>query len=173
MDHELTIRDVRPEDAERLAAIYAPYVLETAVTFEYAVPTAEEFEARIRRTQARFPYLACEDGGRVIGYAYATPFSAREAYAWTVMPSIYVDRACRRRGTGARLYEALEERLRRQGIVNLLAAVAYIREPDEHLSPDSYLFHLKAGYAETALLKGVGLKFGRWYDLMWMQKKLV
>ena len=172
MDHELTIRDVRTDDAERLAEIYSWYVNNTAVSFEYTAPSAAEFEARIRKTAEKYPYLVCLKQDRIIGYAYAGAYSPREAYSWTVTVSIYLDRDARRQGAGSLLYKALEERLRAQGIVNLLAGVAYCDEEDEYLSHDSCLFHRKMGYEQVARMKTVGKKFGRWYDLLWLQKKI-
>ena len=86
--------------------------------------------------------------------------------------SIYVDKEYRRKGAGKALYAALEERLKEQGIVNLLAGVAYCEEEDEYLSHDSIDFHEKMGYEKVAHMKEVGKKFGRWYDLVWMQKRI-
>ncbi|MCR5621467.1 MAG: GNAT family N-acetyltransferase [Treponema sp.] len=169
---KLEIRDVRLEDAERLAEIYSYYVANTAVSFEYEVPTASEFRRRIAKTREKYPYLVCLDDGRLIGYVYAGAYSSREAYAWTVTTSIYVDRNCRRRGAGTLLYQELEKRLKAQGIVNLLAGVAYCDAEDEYLTHDSYKFHLKEGYTEVARMRTVGKKFDRWYDLVWLQKKI-
>ena len=138
MNEDLTIREVRPEDAGRLAEIYSYYVLNTAVSFEYQAPSAAEFAERIRKTLEKYPYLVCEKQGRVIGYAYAGAYSIREAYAWTASSSIYIDREFRRQGAGAMLYRELEERLRGQGIVNLLAGTAYIDEEDEYLPSEGY-----------------------------------
>ena len=168
----LTSRDARVTDAERLLEIYAHYVLNTAVSFEYTVPSLSEFAERIRKTKEKYPYLVCENGHTVIGYAYAGPYSPREAYAWSAAASIYVDQAYRRRGAGSLLYEALEERLRRQGIVNLLAGTAYCEQEDQYLSHDSFLFHQKMGFVQVARMPGIGRKFGRWYDLLWMQKRI-
>ena len=172
MENGMTIRDVRPEDAERLLEIYSYYVLETAVSFEYTVPSASEFRRRIGKTREKYPYLVCERQGFVIGYAYAGAYNTREAYAWTAATSIYVDRAFHRRGAGTLLYRELEGRLRGSGIVNLLADVAWCDEEDEYLTHDSCRFHLKMGFSQAARLDGIGKKFGRWYDLLWMQKKL-
>ena len=134
MSNELKIRNARIEDAERLVEIYAYYVRNTAVSFEYKVPSVSEFSERIRKTMEQYPYLVCEKQGRVIGYAYAGAYSIREAYAWTATSSIYIDHTFRRQGAGARLYEVLEDRLRKQGIVNLLAGVAYSEKEDGFLS---------------------------------------
>ena len=170
--NDFEIREVHIEDAERLVEIYSYYVLNTAVSFEYDVPSVDEFKERIRHTKEKYPYLVCLKGNRIIGYVYAGPYSAREAYSWTVSTSIYVDRDYRRCGAGAMLYRVLEEELRKQGIINLLAGVAYNDEEDEYLSHDSYQFHIKEGYTEVAHIKSVGKKFDRWYDLLWFQKKI-
>ena len=172
MNKGLIIRDVLPEDAERLVEIYSHYVLNTAVSFEYTVPSVHEFTERIRKTKEKYPWLVCEKQGRIIGYAYAGAYSPREAYDWTVATSIYVDRDYHRLGAGSELYNALEERLRNRGIMNLLAGVAYCDEEDQYLTHDSRLFHLKMGYIQVAWMKGIGKKYDRWYDLLWMQKKL-
>lgn len=168
----LVIRDARPEDAARLLEIYAPYIRETAVSFEYEVPTVEEFETRIRKISAVYPYLVCEKDGRAVGYVYAGRYSPREAYNWTVTTSIYVDDSCRRIGIGKALYAELENRLKERGIVNLLAGIAYVEEEDEYLTHDSIKFHEKEGYKKVARMESVGKKFDRWYDLIWMQKKI-
>ena len=172
MKNNLVIRPVQISDAPRLVEIYAPYILEKAVSFEYKVPTVEEFTQRIKTITQKYPYLVCTEGDKIIGYVYADTYSSREAYNWTVTTSIYVDKDYRRNGAGTLLYEALEEKLKAQGIVNLLAGVAYCEKEDEHLSHDSSKFHLKKGYTEVAHMKGVGKKFDKWYDLIWYQKKI-
>lgn len=172
MNANLKIRQAEPEDAARLVEIYAPYITDTAVSFEYKVPSVEEFQNRIRHIKEKYPYLICEKDGKIVGYAYASAYSSREAYDWTAVSSIYVDKQCHRQGVGALLYKELEESLRKQGIVNLLAGVAYIEVEDQYLTKDSYLFHTKMGYEKVAHMKAVGKKFNRWYDLLWLQKKL-
>ena len=168
----LTIRNVRPEDTARLAEIYSCYVLETAVSFEYDVPTAEEFANRIKNITAKYPYLVCETDGRIVGYAYAGAYSTRKAYDWTAAVSIYVDKDYRRKGIGSMLYRELEEKLGERGIVNLLAGVAYCEEEDEYLTHDSEAYHIRMGYSKVAHMKSVGKKFNRWYDLLWFQKRI-
>ena len=166
------IREVQMEDAERLSEIYSHYVRNTAVSFEYDAPSAEEFRERIRNITKKYPYLVCEKDGYVVGYVYASAYSVREAYSWTAATSIYVDKDYRRQGIGKQLYKELEERLRKQGIINLLAGAAYCEKEDEYLTQDSYRFHMKEGYEKVAHMKAIGKKFDRWYDLLWMQKKL-
>ena len=172
MNNKLTIREARVEDAERLVEIYAHYVKNTAVSFEYDVPTVEEFANRIQKISSKYPYLVCLDQDKVIGYAYAGAYSVREAYSWTATTSIYIDKEYRRKGAGKMLYAVLEERLRERGIVNLLAGVAYAEEEDEYLSHDSLHFHKKMGYIQVARMMTIGKKYDRWYDLLWLQKKL-
>ena len=107
----LTIRQATLADAPRLLEIYAPYVGETAISFEYAAPSLEEFQRRISSIMQRYPYVVAEENGRVWGYAYASAFKEREAFRMTVETSVYVDAACRQQGIGRQLYIALEEEL--------------------------------------------------------------
>ena len=169
---ELKIRDVQLEDAQRLLEIYSPYVLNTAVSFEYNVPSLDEFKERITNITKKYPYLVCEKAGKIIGYVYASAYSSRTAYDWTAETSIYIDKECRRQGAGALLYKELENRLKKIDVVNLLAGVAFCENEDEYLTHDSPKFHLNQGYVEVAYMKGVGKKFDRWYDLKWYQKRI-
>lgn len=172
MNTQLKIRDADINDAERLVEIYAPYITETAVSFEYDVPTVDEFRERIKNIKEKYPYLVCEKDGNIVGYVYASAYSKREAYDWTVGTSIYVDKNFRRMGIGSLLYSHLEEELKKIGIENLLAGVAYCEREDPYLTKDSYKFHLREGYVMAGHLKDVGKKFDRYYDLLWMQKKI-
>ncbi len=164
------IRRVSPEDAEALLAIYAPYVRETAITFEYEPPAPKEFRKRISETLRRYPYLAAVREGRIVGYAYAGPFQKRAAYDWSAEVTVYVDREQRRSGVGAALYRRLERALGEMGVRNLYACVASVEEPDEHLTRDSVLFHERMGYVTVGRFRQCGYKFGRWYDMVWMEK---
>lgn len=172
MNSNLIIREANGQDAKSLVEIYAHYVKNTAVSFEYKVPTVEEFEERIRHVMEKYPYIVCLKNDQIVGYAYASAYSSREAYSWTATSSIYVDKDFHRQGAGSLLYKELEERLRKQGIVNLLAGVAYSETEDKYLTKDSYNFHTKMGYVKVAHMKGIGKKFDHWYDLIWLQKKL-
>ena len=120
----ITIRTATVADAEKLLAIYAPYVENTAITFEYTVPSVEEFAERIKNTLAEYPYLVAEKDGEILGYAYAGTFKPRCAYRHCVETSIYVAREAHGQGIGRKLYEALEEELRNRGIINLNACIA-------------------------------------------------
>lgn len=166
----MNIRSARREDAAELAAIYAPYVLHTAITFEFEPPTPEEFLHRMEGVMERYPYLAAEENGRILGYCYASRFKNRPAYDWSVETSIYVREDCRRRGVGAALYARLEELLKRQGVVNLEACIALPEVEDETLTLDSVRFHSALGYREVGRFLNSGCKGGRWYHMVWMEK---
>ncbi len=165
-----TIRDAKIEDAPRLLEIYADYVLHTAITFEYDVPSQAEFEARMARTMARYPYLVAEEDGVVLGYASAGPFVGRKAYDWSCETTIYLDRGARGRGLGRALYGALEEALRRMGVRNLYACIGYPEREDEYLSANSAQFHGHLGFRRVGEFRECGFKFGRWYHMIWMEK---
>ncbi len=169
---DFVIRDANRKDAERLLEIYSYYVLNTAVSCEYEVPPLAEFRDRISNTLEKYPYLVCTKDDRIGGYTYAGAYSSRAAYDWTAATSIYVDKDFRRQGIGSLLYKELERKLKELGIVNVLAGTAYIENEDEYLTQDSYRFHLSEGYTKVAHMKGIGKKFGRWYDLLWLQKRL-
>ena len=164
------IRDARLEDASRLLEIYGYYVRETAVSFEYEVPTLEEFEERMRTTMRRYPYLVVEEDGCVMGYAYAGPLGVRAAFRWSCELSIYLDRNARGHGLGTMLYETLEDALRQMGVLNLYACIALPRGDDEYLTTASAEFHARRGYERVAHLHACGGKFGHWYDIIWMEK---
>lgn len=166
----ITIRIATEEDAKELLAIYEGYVRNTAITFEYEVPSEEEFRGRIRHTLEKYPYLAAEEDGKIVGYAYAGPFHERAAYDWAVETSIYVAADCRQHGVGRKLYEVLEENLKKQGILNVNACIAYPRVEDEYLTKDSVKFHEKLGYQMVGTFHECGYKFNRWYDMVWMEK---
>ena len=118
----LKIRPVTLADAPELVRIYAPYVKKTAITFEYNVPTTEEFKGRIEKTLQRFPYLVAEENGQVLAYAYASTYYDRSAYDWAVEVSVYVDEHYLGQGLGSRLYETLERELEARGYLRFLAS---------------------------------------------------
>ena len=165
-----SIRNAVPGDAPRLAEIYRYYVEYTAITFEYVPPSAEEFSARMADTMRRYPYLVAEEDGCVMGYAYAGPFVGRAAYAWSCEMSIYLDHTSRNRGLGRALYEAMEARLAAMGILNLYACIGATEHEDEYLTNNSAGFHAHMGYALAGTFRKCGYKFGRWYDMIWMEK---
>ena len=168
----ITIRDAKKADAGRLLAIYDYYVRNTAVTFEYVTPSLQEFEKRMERIEAFYPYLVIERDGVTEGYAYAGVFKDRAAYDWSCETTIYLDRAARRHGLGEILYQALETKLAAMGILNMYACIGYPETEDEYLTRDSALFHERFGFRKIGEFHKCGYKFGRWYDMIWMEKTI-
>ena len=166
------LRVATQEDAAALLDIYAPYVRETAITFEYDVPSVEEFAARIAHTLEKFPYLAAENDGEIVGYAYAGAFHPRAAYQWCAEMSVYVKRDARRMGVGRKLYDAMEALLKAQRLTNVEACIAVPSAPDAHLTLDSVRFHEKMGYRMVGKFEKCGYKFDTWYDMVWMEKHI-
>lgn len=167
---EILIRTAREEDAQDLLNIYAYYVKNTAITFEYEVPTLEEFACRIQETLNEYPYLVALVDGKIAGYSYASKFRTRAAYAWSASTSIYIDRKYQGMGIGKRLYAELESILVQQNVVNVYAAIADPVEEDEYLTRNSERFHRAVGYEVVARFRQCGSKFGRWYNLIEMEK---
>ena len=172
MNSTVTIRFAAQKDAAEILKIYAPYVENTAISFEYEVPSEEEFRGRIESTLKRYPYIVAEQEGRIIGYAYVSIFHERKAYDWAVETSIYVDQDCKRSGCGKLLYQALEKILKRQHISNLYACIAYNDIDDEYLTKNSVQFHKHLGYHLIGTFKKCGYKFNRYYDMVWMEKEI-
>lgn len=169
---KITLRVATAGDAAALLEIYAPYVRDTAVSFEYAAPSEPEFRARIEATLTRYPYLVAERSGEILGYAYTGRFHSRAAYDWAAETSIYVRRDCRGSGAGKSLYTALESISKAQNIQTLYACIAYAEPEDEHLQNESARFHAHMGYALTARFRRCACKFSTWYDMIWMEKLL-
>ncbi|MBO4456503.1 MAG: N-acetyltransferase [Butyrivibrio sp.] len=170
----MTVQKVSIDDAEELLKIYAPYVEKTAISFEYEVPSPEEFKGRIRDISAKFPYIKAVEDGEILGYAYATSFKGRRAYDWSVETTIYVREDAKRKGVGKVLYGALENSLKDMGILNLNACIAYLSgdRKDDNLTNDSYNFHKKLGYELVGTFHDSGYKFEKWYDMIWMEKMI-
>ena len=161
----MIIRQVTPEDAAAIAAIYAPYVQNTAITFEYETPDAEEFRRTIQQTLQKYPYLVAEADGQICGYCYASAFKVRAAYGWSVETSIYVEKDCRGQGIGRALYQELERLLQLQNVCNLCACITYP-------NPASIAFHETFGYRTIAHFHNSGYKLDKWHDMIWMEKEL-
>ena len=167
---KVIIRDAVLEDAPRILEIYSYYITDTAITFEYDIPATDEFRERMRRIMQKYPYLVVEQDGIIQGYAYAGVFKDRAAYDWSCEMTVYIARNEQRRGLGRMIYEALEARLKAMGIMNLYACVAYPEKEDEYLTRNSAMFHKQLGYALAGTFRRCGCKFGRWYDMVWMEK---
>lgn len=162
----LTIRTATEEDVAAVLAIYTPYVLKTPITFEYEVPSLEEFKQRMVETLREYPYLVAEDENhRIVGYAYAHSYKARKAYDWSVEVTVYVAEEAQGLGAGKCLYQALEEILTTQQVINLTACITGQNE-------GSIQFHEAMGYKYVGVFEKIGYKFDTWYDVIWMQKRL-
>ena len=160
------IRIALESDVPAMLAIYAPYVENTTVSFEYDVPSEETFLQRFREITRQFPWLVWEEDGRVLGYAYAARPFERAGYSWCAEPSIYLHDDARGRKIGQQLYAVLEEILKKQGY-----CVSYALITSENLT--SLRFHEKCGYSTVAVFPDCGRKFGRWLGLHWMEKRLI
>ena len=172
MDKQVKLRIATIQDAAALLDIYAPYVENTAITFEYDVPTLEEFTGRIRHTLEKYPYLVAVRDSEIIGYAYAGAFYGRAAYDWSAETTIYVKKGCRHGGVGKLLYQELETALKAQNIINLYACIGYPEIEDKYLTKNSAQFHAHLGYRMVGEFYHCGYKFNRWYNMVWMEKLL-
>ncbi|MGN6587868.1 MAG: GNAT family N-acetyltransferase [Solirubrobacterales bacterium] len=162
----LTIRDAEPaRDAAACAAIYAPHVEGSAVSFEERVPDAGEMGARIERYGASHAWLVAERGGRVVGYAYATAFNERPAYRWSTSVSVYVAEDARAQGVGRSLYVALFERLRERGFRMACAGITLPNAASVGL-------HESLGFELVGVNREIGWKQGAWRDVGWFQMEL-
>lgn len=161
----MSIRPATVQDLPRILEIYGPYVENTAISFEYTVPSLEEFTQRFLGVTAQFPWLVWEEDGLVLGYAYGSRPFARAAYQWSAAVSIYLCPEAWGRGIGKKLYAALEQRLQRQGYRRAYAIITTANE-------DSAAFHRAVGYRHVATLPECGYKFGKWYGTVWMEKIL-
>ena len=159
------IRFATQADIPAILEIYGPYVRETAYSFEYTVPTEEEFTARFRHHTHYCPWLVWEEDGRVTGYAYGAPAFERAAYSWCAEVSIYLAKDARSRGIGRKMYAALEKILTFQGYRVLYAIVTSENAP-------SVAFHEALGYRRRAVFENCGFKFGRWLGTVWLEKRV-
>ena len=169
----MNIEFVGLEDAAALLDIYRPYVEETAITFEYEVPSLEEFTERIKSISAKYPYIkAVDDNGSILGYAYAAEFKDRRAYDWSVETTVYLRQDVRGQGIGRSLYEKLEACLKDMGILNMNACIALPKKTSTHLPDGSIHFHHHLGFTDVGVFHDSGCKFGEWYDMIWMEKMI-
>lgn len=169
---DITLRTATAADAAELLDIYAYYVTDTAITFEYDVPSVDEFAKRITNTLNKYPYIVAECVGKAVGYAYATPFKERAAYDWAVETSIYVRHGVTHCGIGKALHSSLEDALKAMGVLNMNACIAYATAPDAYLDDNSARFHTAMGYRRVGEFTKCGYKFGNWYNMIWMEKHI-
>ena len=166
----LQIRIASIKDAKELLDIYNYYVLNTAITFEYEVPTLDQFKIRIQNTLDKYPYIVAIKNNEIIGYAYAGAFKGRAAYDWSVETTIYVKNDLHNQGVGKALYIKLEELLKKQGITNMYACIASPIIEDQYLTHNSVQYHTHLGYRLVGTFEKCAYKFNTWYNMVWMEK---
>ena len=159
------IRIATEADVPEILAIYAPYIENTTITFEYNVPSEAAFLQRFRDITAQFPWLVWEEDGKILGYAYGSAPFHRDAYRWCAEDSVYLLPEAKGRGIGRSLCLALEKVLAFQGYQRIYALITAENQA-------SVAFHQKLGYTLRAELPDAGYKFGRWIGVIWMDKQL-
>ncbi|MFC0308366.1 GNAT family N-acetyltransferase [Gallibacterium trehalosifermentans] len=169
---DIIIRVATLEDVPAILAIYAPYVEKTAITFEYDVPSLAEFQARMKKTLTKYPYIVAEKSGEIVGYAYTSAFVGRAAYNWAVETTIYLQETQTKSGLGKKLYTVIENISKAQHIYNLNACIGYPEKEDQYLTKNSADFHRHLGYRLVGEFHKCGYKFGTWYNMVWMEKLL-
>lgn len=157
-----TIRLAEKRDVPGILEIYAPFILDTAVTFEETIPDEESFWERILGIMAELPFLVCEIEGKIAGYAYASGYRSRASYRWTKEVSVYIHPEFQRKRVAHALYTSLNEMVRYQGIADLLAIITMPNEP-------SVSFHEYFGYRKCAEFSKVGYKMGQWQNVGWFE----
>ena len=161
----MTIRFATAGDAPRLAAIYEPYVQDTAITFLYTPTSADAFAKKIAEHEGVLPFLVCETEGVVEGYAYASPWRYGDAYGWDVELSVYVRMGMHGHGIGKALYGIVLRLLAIQGYVNAYSGVTL---PNEK----SMALHNGFGFTQIGIFPGTGYKCGAWHDVIWLGKRI-
>lgn len=160
----VALRAAEPADASAIAAIYAPYVTDTAISFEQVAPTSEVIATRMT-SRPRLPWWVAVDDTTIVGYAYASPYRGRAAYRWSVEVSAYVASSHHGRGVGTALYQQLLAELPELGFVSAYAGVALP-------NPASVRLHERVGFELIGVFRNVGHKFGTWHDVGWWQLRL-
>jgi L-amino acid N-acyltransferase YncA len=161
----LTVRPATLADAAAVAAIYAPFVEQTAISFEEIPPTAEEFARRIEKSLSRWQWLVAEVDDDVAGYAYGSAHRERAAYRWSVEVSAYVDPRFQRRGIARTLYQTLFDDLAEKGYCTAFAGITLPNDASVGL-------HTAVGFEPIGVFRTIGWKFGRWHDVGWFQRRL-
>jgi phosphinothricin acetyltransferase len=164
MTNKPVIRLATEADSQAIAAIYAPFCIETAISFEEVPPSPEEMARRIRTSTETLPWLVLEDG-ETAGYVYARPFRERAAYRWSVEVTVYVHPSYRRRGVARALYTALFRILTLQGYYKSYAGITIPNPASERL-------HEEIGFVSVGVYHGVGYKLGAWHDVRFYEMPL-
>ncbi len=157
MSSSIFIRPIEPKDLVDTLELYRPYVESGPYSLEYEVPDLKEWGSRVEAITARYPWLVCLEGKRLIGYTYASQHRARIGYSWVAETSIYLAPAAQEKGIGTRLYQALFAALRSQGIVGVIAIIGLPNDQSER-------FHQKLGFELVGTFRKIGFKAGSWQD---------
>lgn len=163
--HSTRIRQASEDDAQAILSIYAPYIENTAITFETDVPTLDEFTSRMKGILGEYPYLVIEENGVVQGYAYAHRQAERAAYAWNAELSVYLRQECTGHGFGRSLSQAVCDLLELQGVRNVFSLITQPNYP-------SIRMHELLGFKLMGTQKNAGYKCGAWHDVAWLQKQI-
>ena len=161
----IAIRKAAKQDISEILKIYSPYIVNTAISFEYEVPSLDVFTLRYEKITKQFPWLVCEIDGVLSGYAYASFAFERAAYQWSADISVYIDKKHHRKGIATAFYRCIEQFLVMQGYYNLYAVITGTNEK-------SLSFHRSLGYSELAVFHHSGYKLSEWHDVMWYEKNL-
>ncbi len=162
------VRPAEAADLATVAAIYDHYVLTSVATFEVDPVPVWEWSARLSAVQASgWPFLVAEDGGTVVGYAYATQWKPRAAYLHTAEDSVYVAPGAAGHGVGGLLLSRLLDELSAAGVRQVVASISDTGDPS------SVALHRAAGFADVGRLVAVGYKLDRWVDVVLMQRDLL
>lgn len=165
MKNRFEIRLITENDASAVLEIYRPYVLNSVITFEYEVPSYQEYLERVHNVITEYPWLVCLYDNKIIGFAYASKHRYRTAYQWSPECTVYLAPQAHRKGIARILYETLFSILRLQGYFNVFAGVALPNEKSEG-------FHKALGFEEIGIFKNIGYKHGNWHDTKWFQLQL-
>lgn len=161
----MKLRLIRESDIKDVLTIYKPFIKNTAITFEYTIPSLKKFRKRVEHVTAKHPWIVAEANGQIVGYAYAAVFKERMAFSWDVETSIYVPESAQMQGIGTALYGAMEEILKLQGFYNIYAIIT-------SSAKRSLYFHEKMGYQPMYTLEHCGWKFDQWYGITCMCKTI-
>jgi L-amino acid N-acyltransferase YncA len=165
MENKLTMRLIKNDDSKGALDVYKPYVVSTAITFEYDVPSLDDFSTRVETIANEYPWLVCLKDDKIIGYAYASKHRYKTAYQWSPESTIYLSSDYHRKGIAKILYKTLFSILRLQGYVNVYAGVALPNIKSEE-------FHIALGFNKIGDFSKIGFKLGKWHDVRWFQLHL-
>lgn len=165
MRNDIIFRLVSEADAPEILNIYAPYVTDTVISFEYEVPSVTQFQDRIRSISAEYPYIVCLSGDKIVGYAYGHRYIERAAYQWNAELAVYIDKDWHGAGIGKKVYGALIEILKLQNVKTVYGCITSQNEK-------SIGFHKALGFTEVGTYHKTGYKCGRWLDVAWLEKTI-